>query len=98
MDLLADCVTHNMTIEDETVTIKKLSVGDQQDIAKTSDAFDAGILTIEKSVLRWSFAANGVPLAVSRENIMRIRADVILFLGTEIAKFNKPKKTVEKNG
>lgn len=89
--MLADCVTHNIEIEGETVTIKKLSVADQKEIGEAKDDFEAGIIAVEKSILRWSFKNGNAPLAVSKDNIMRIRADVILKIGEEIKKFNNGK-------
>lgn len=91
MEVLADYVTRTFDVGDEKVTIKKLSSQDEQEIAKMQNLVDAGIESVLRSVVKWTFTVNGSPLAVTRENIARIRADIITTVGIEVAKFNNYK-------
>jgi len=97
-NVLAEYVTKIVKIEDEEITIKKLSVQDQMEIEKMQDIIERGVLVIMKTVLKWSFKnIDGQPLAITRENILRMRADLISALGIETMKYSLKLKE-ESNG
>lgn len=94
---LAEYVTKIVKIEDEEITIKKLSIQDSQEIDKIADPIERGIATILKTVLRWSFKnMDGNPLAVTKENIVRMRTDIITQLGIETMMYSRTLKEEEK--
>jgi len=92
MQSLAEFVTKTVKIEDEEITIKKLSTQDQLELEKTTDVIERGVVAILKTVIRWSFKnIDGQPLPVTRESIMKLRSDIITILGLEILRDNTPK-------
>jgi hypothetical protein len=97
VNVLAEYVTKTVKIEDEEITIKKLSIQDSQEIDKLPDAIERGIATILKTVLRWSFKnIDGNPLAITKENIQRMRADIITQLGIDTMIYSRTIKEEEK--
>lgn len=97
MDLIAECVLKDIPIEDESVTIKKLSTSDSMRLEKIKDDEDRGIETLLASIVRWTFKnQNGQPIAINKDVIMRMRNDVITLIGIEIMKFNNPQALMPK--
>ncbi len=94
MEVIGENITKEIQIEDETITIKKFSVGDQKEIVKFKDNdIEVGIEGILRSVVKWSFKNTaGQPLFINRENILKLRVDLILTLSAEIMRFNLPIK------
>lgn len=97
-NVLAEYITKTIRFEGdlkgEEVLIKKMSLDDQKTLGEIKDEFERGVETILRSVVRWSFKnEKGQPIAVSKENIGRLRADIVGAIGSEVALYNKPIET-----
>jgi len=92
--VLAEYMTKTIKIEDEyEVTIKKLSGQDQMDLSKITDDMERGIETILKCAIRWTFTnIDGSALALTRDNLLRVRGDILTEMGLECIKYNNPVK------
>lgn len=94
MNVLAEYVTKIVNVEDEEVTIKKLSVNDNREIDLLTNHTDKGVQIILRSVVKWTFKnSNDSPIPVSEEIIMRLRGDILNTLIIECSLFNLPIKT-----
>ncbi len=102
MSVLAEYMTKTIRFEDdslkdEEVLIKKLSFDDQREIGQIKDDLERGFETILKSVVRWSFKnAAKQPIAISKENLGKIRGDIISTIALAVTTYNMPIKPKEK--
>lgn len=103
MNVLAEYITKTIRfsgdLEGEEVVIKKLSANDQKELGQITDETEKGIAVILKSVVRWSFKNHAEqPIAVNRDNLGRIRGDIINALGIEVMQYNKPAEVKDASG
>ena len=101
MSVLAEYMTKTIrfdddSLKDEEVLIKKLSTDEQKELGQMKDDLERGLATILRSVVRWSFKnENGQPIAISRENIGKIRGDIINTIAAGVTIYNLPVKSKE---
>jgi hypothetical protein len=91
MSLFAIDFRRDISIEDETITIQKLSLGDQVEIAKKVrvDDVEGSVMILSASIKAWSLkGSDGNLLPINRDNILKIRMELIAKITEEVYKFN----------
>lgn len=100
MSLMAVDFTKEITLEGETITIQKLSLGDQSEIAKKAriDEIEASKLMLVISIKRWSLKnPDGNAMPISMDNVLKIKMESVNDIMKEIYNFNNLKATDIKN-
>uniref|UniRef100_A0A6M3IT14 Uncharacterized protein n=1 Tax=viral metagenome TaxID=1070528 RepID=A0A6M3IT14_9ZZZZ len=91
MRVLAEELTKEIKIEDEIVTIKKRSGADDLEISKVlkEDASEIGMKIIGISIVKWTFKdKDGKLLPITRDIFLKLRADILNKIISEITAFN----------
>lgn len=91
MSIYAVDFRKDIQIEDETITIQKLSLGDQIEIAKKVrlDEVEASVMMLLSSIKAWSLKnPDSSPTPINRENILKIRMELVAKITEEVYKFN----------
>jgi len=96
--LFAELYTKEIDIEGEKFTIQKLSLKDQMDAGKLleKDMVQGSLVLLRASLKKWS-DAEGKKVDTTEDNIMKLRADVVIKLSEEISAYNNLDKDKSKN-